>query len=154
MQTLLPYLNRALRNYFNQQPAYVLREDGSRGEAMAKKLAKGIEVKPCEIVIPFTDYHEGAFAPLFFVQRKTFPLILCVRQKHPFSRSIEINDCTILCFKDPPPRRLAPSPPRWRHVKNCRAVYQRNLWTGYRNAQSGSARDHRRGCRGVSPAYS
>lgn len=40
------YLNRALRNYFNQQPAYVLREDGSRGEAMAKKLAKGIEVKP------------------------------------------------------------------------------------------------------------
>ncbi len=46
---------RALRNYFNQQPAYVLREDGSRGEAMAKKLAKGIEVKPGEIVIPFTD---------------------------------------------------------------------------------------------------
>lgn len=45
----------ALRNYFNQQPAYVLREDGSRGEAMAKKLAKGIEVKPGEIVIPFTD---------------------------------------------------------------------------------------------------
>lgn len=66
MQTLLPYLNRALRNYFNQQPAYVLREDGSRGEAMAKKLAKGIEVKPCEIVIPFTDYHEGAFAPFIF----------------------------------------------------------------------------------------
>ena len=104
MQTLLPYLNQALRNYFNQQPAYVLREDGSQGEAM---------------------------------------LILCVRQKHPFSRSIEINDCTIPGIKDPPPRRLAPSPPRWRHVKNCRAVYQRNLWTGYRNAQSGSARDHR-----------
>ena len=52
MQTLLPYLNQALRNYFNQQPAYVLREDGSQGEAMAKKLAKGIEVKPGEIVIP------------------------------------------------------------------------------------------------------
>ncbi|HFV5069255.1 TPA: DUF1439 domain-containing protein, partial [Escherichia coli] len=51
----LPYLNQALRNYFNQQPAYVLREDGSQGEAMAKKLAKGIEVKPGEIVIPFTD---------------------------------------------------------------------------------------------------
>lgn len=50
-----PYLNQALRNYFNQQPAYVLREDGSQGEAMAKKLAKGIEVKPGEIVIPFTD---------------------------------------------------------------------------------------------------
>ena len=55
MQTLLPYLNQALRNYFNQQPAYVLREDGSQGEALAKKLAKGIEVKPGEIVIPFTD---------------------------------------------------------------------------------------------------
>lgn len=55
MQTLLPYLNQALRNYFNQQPAYVLREDGSQGEAMAKKLPKGIEVKPGEIVIPFTD---------------------------------------------------------------------------------------------------
>ncbi|EPB4178460.1 hypothetical protein ACRIXR_003276, partial [Escherichia coli] len=26
-----------------------------QGEAMAKKLAKGIEVKPGEIVIPFTD---------------------------------------------------------------------------------------------------
>lgn len=33
---------------------------------MAKKLAKGIEVKPGEIVIPFTDYHEGAFAPFIF----------------------------------------------------------------------------------------
>ena len=55
VQTLLPHLNQALRNYFNQQPAYVLREDGSQGEAMAKKLAKGIEVKPGEIVIPFTD---------------------------------------------------------------------------------------------------
>ncbi|MFP1454701.1 DUF1439 domain-containing protein [Escherichia coli] len=29
---------------------------GSQGEAMAKKLAKGIEVKPGEIVIPFTDH--------------------------------------------------------------------------------------------------
>ncbi|HAT8034421.1 TPA: hypothetical protein GF039_19565 [Citrobacter rodentium] len=55
MQTLMPYLNQSLRNYFNQQPAYVLREDGSKGEAMAKKYAKGIEVKPGEIVIPFTD---------------------------------------------------------------------------------------------------
>lgn len=66
MQTLLPYLNRALRNYFNQQPAYVLREDGSQGEAMAKKLAKGIEVKLCEIVIPFTDYRRGRIRALYF----------------------------------------------------------------------------------------
>ncbi|EAP6071789.1 lipoprotein [Salmonella enterica] len=55
LQTLLPYLNQSLRSYFNQQPAYVLREDSSKGEALAKKLAKGIEVKPGEIVIPFTN---------------------------------------------------------------------------------------------------
>lgn len=55
LQTLLPYLNQSLRIYFNQRPAYVLREDSSKGEALAKKLAKGIEVKPGEIVIPFTN---------------------------------------------------------------------------------------------------
>jgi hypothetical protein len=54
LQTLMPYLNQSLRNYFNQQPAYIL-EDSSQGEALAKKLAKGIEVKPGEIIIPFTD---------------------------------------------------------------------------------------------------
>ncbi len=37
MQTLLPYLNRALRNYFNQQPSYVLREDGSQGRSNGEK---------------------------------------------------------------------------------------------------------------------
>ena len=55
LQTLMPYLNQSLRNYFNQQPAYVLSEDNSKGEALAKKYAKGIEVKPGEIIIPFTD---------------------------------------------------------------------------------------------------
>lgn len=55
LQTLMPYLNQSLRNYFNQQPAYVLSEDKSKGEALAKKYATGIEVKPGEIVIPFTD---------------------------------------------------------------------------------------------------
>jgi len=55
VQTLLPYLNQSLRNYFNQQPAYILREDASKGEALAKKFAKGIEVKPGEIVIPLTN---------------------------------------------------------------------------------------------------
>lgn len=55
VKTLLPYLNQSLTSYFNQQPAYVLKEDASAGEAMAKKLAKGIEVKPGEIIIPFTD---------------------------------------------------------------------------------------------------
>ncbi|MCD8668342.1 DUF1439 domain-containing protein, partial [Klebsiella pneumoniae] len=46
---------QVLRSYFSQQPAYVLREDASTGEALAKKYAKGIEVKPGEIVIPFTN---------------------------------------------------------------------------------------------------
>ena len=55
LQTLMPYLNQALQNYFNQQPAYVLSEDKSKGESLAKKYAKGIEVKPGEIIIPFTD---------------------------------------------------------------------------------------------------
>lgn len=55
IQTLMPYLNQSLRSYFNQQPAYVLSGDKSKGESLAKKYAKGIEVKPGEIVIPFTD---------------------------------------------------------------------------------------------------
>lgn len=55
LQTLLPYLNQSLSNYFNQRPAFVLREDSSKGEALAKRYAKGIEVKPGEIVIPLTD---------------------------------------------------------------------------------------------------
>ncbi len=57
---------------------------------MAKKLAKGIEVKPGEIAFRLLINHEGAFAPFIFRAKKTFPLILCVRQKHPFSRSIEL----------------------------------------------------------------
>ncbi|MFJ5852114.1 lipoprotein [Enterobacter cancerogenus] len=55
LQTLMPYLNQSLRNYFNQQPAYVLSEDKSKGESLAKKYARGIEVKPGEIIIPFID---------------------------------------------------------------------------------------------------
>lgn len=55
LQTLMPYLSQSLQNYFNQQPAYVLSEDKSKGESLAKKYAKGIEVKPGEIIIPFTD---------------------------------------------------------------------------------------------------
>ncbi|ROU14440.1 lipoprotein [Kluyvera ascorbata] len=55
VQTLIPYLNQSLRTYFNKQPAYVLKEDAGQGEALAKKFAKGIEVKPGEIIIPFTD---------------------------------------------------------------------------------------------------
>lgn len=55
LETLTPYLNQSLRSYFNQHPAYVLSEDGSEGEKLAKRYAKGLEVKPGEIVIPFID---------------------------------------------------------------------------------------------------
>jgi len=55
LQTIIPYLNQSLRSYFNQNPAYVLSNDRSKAEALAKKLAKGIEVRPGEIIIPLTD---------------------------------------------------------------------------------------------------
>lgn len=55
VQTMMPYLNQSLRSYFDKQPAYVLREDASKGEALAKKFAKGIEVKPGKIIIPLTN---------------------------------------------------------------------------------------------------
>lgn len=54
LKTMLPYLNQALRSYFNQNPAWVLSEDRSKGEALAKKHATGIEIKPGAIVIPFS----------------------------------------------------------------------------------------------------
>lgn len=55
MKTLSPYLNQSLKSYFDQKPAYVLREDHSKTEALAKKLAKGIEIKPGQIAIQLTD---------------------------------------------------------------------------------------------------
>lgn len=55
LQTLMPYISQSLRSYFNQNPAYVLSDSNSKAEALAKKLAKGIEVRPGEIVIPFTN---------------------------------------------------------------------------------------------------
>ncbi|GAB7270551.1 MULTISPECIES: lipoprotein [Dickeya] len=55
MQTLTPYLNQSLKSYFDQKPAYVLNPEHSNKEALAKKLAKGIEVKPGQLVIMLTD---------------------------------------------------------------------------------------------------
>ncbi|WP_279027752.1 lipoprotein [Gibbsiella quercinecans] len=55
MKALTPYLNQSLKSYFNQKPAYVLNPENSKTEALARKLAKGLEVKPGELVIPFTD---------------------------------------------------------------------------------------------------
>ncbi|NKI74082.1 lipoprotein [Dickeya sp. CFBP 2040] len=55
LQTLAPYLNQSLKSYFDQKPAYVLNPEHSSKEALAKKLAKGIEVKPGQLVIMLTD---------------------------------------------------------------------------------------------------
>lgn len=54
-KTLTPYLNQSLKSYFDQKPAYVLNAEHSTKEAMAKKLAKGIEVKPGQLVIQLTE---------------------------------------------------------------------------------------------------
>lgn len=55
LNTLTPYLNQSLKDYFNQRPAYVLSTDRSKTESLAKRFAKGLEVKPGELVIPFTE---------------------------------------------------------------------------------------------------
>ncbi|WP_158783091.1 lipoprotein [Pantoea sp. BAV 3049] len=55
LKTLTPYLNQSLKDYFNQKPAYILSSDRSKAESLAKRFAKGLEVKPGELVIPFTD---------------------------------------------------------------------------------------------------
>ncbi|MEG1690332.1 MAG: DUF1439 domain-containing protein, partial [Hafnia sp.] len=41
--------------YFNEKAVYTLDPNKSEKEALAKKLAKGIEIKPGEVIIPFTD---------------------------------------------------------------------------------------------------
>lgn len=57
MDTLLnilsPYLNQSLNSYFGQHPVYILNTGHSKKEALAKKYARGIDVRPGEIVIPF-----------------------------------------------------------------------------------------------------
>lgn len=55
LKTLTPYLNQSLKDYFNQQPAYILSADRTKAESLAKRFAKGLEVKPGELVIPFTE---------------------------------------------------------------------------------------------------
>jgi len=55
MQALTPYLNQSLKAYFDLQPAYVLDGSHSNAEAVAKKLASGLEVKPGALVVHFGD---------------------------------------------------------------------------------------------------
>ncbi|MEM6159722.1 lipoprotein [Erwinia sp. P6884] len=55
LNTLTPYLNQSLKDYFNRKPAYVLSADRSKAESLAKRFAKGLEVKPGKLIIPFTE---------------------------------------------------------------------------------------------------
>jgi len=55
LNTLTPYLSQSLKDYFNQKPAYVLNTDRSKAESLAKRFAKGLVVKPGELIIPFTE---------------------------------------------------------------------------------------------------
>ncbi|GKX53161.1 lipoprotein [Budvicia aquatica] len=53
VKTFIPFLNKALQIYFNDQPVYVLNPENSALEATAQKLAKGIEVKEGKLVFAF-----------------------------------------------------------------------------------------------------
>ncbi len=53
-KVLAPYLDQSLKSFFDNKPAYVLDPNHSKTEALAKKLAKGLEVKPGVLIIPFT----------------------------------------------------------------------------------------------------
>lgn len=55
IQTLLPYLNQTLHNYFNQQPTYILHKNNNQNKTITKKLTKNIKIKPNKIIIPFTN---------------------------------------------------------------------------------------------------
>ncbi|MBP6121227.1 MULTISPECIES: lipoprotein [Providencia] len=55
MSAVIPYLNSSLETFFETQPVYVLNPDNGAAEATAKKLAKGLEIKPGKLVIPLID---------------------------------------------------------------------------------------------------
>lgn len=55
MKALMPYLNESLKLYFNQHPVYVLGADNNQAEALARQLAKRLEVQPGQLVIPFIN---------------------------------------------------------------------------------------------------
>ncbi|MGK2946863.1 MAG: lipoprotein [Candidatus Malihini olakiniferum] len=54
-KTLTPYLNQVLKNYFDQKPVYIFSDEHGKTEALVKKLTKGIEVKPGQIIIHLID---------------------------------------------------------------------------------------------------
>lgn len=52
---ILPIVNNSLKTYFEKNPVYLLQPEKSKAEALAKKIAKGLEVKPGKLVIPLVE---------------------------------------------------------------------------------------------------
>lgn len=52
---ILPIVNNSLKNYFEKNPVYLLQPEKSKAEALAKKIAKGLAVKPGKLVIPLVE---------------------------------------------------------------------------------------------------
>lgn len=48
---ILPIVNNSLKAYFEKNPVYILQPEKSTAEALAKKIAKGLEVKPGKLEI-------------------------------------------------------------------------------------------------------
>lgn len=55
MKAVMPYLDQSLKTFFDQRAVYTLDPNKNEKEALAKKLAKGLEVKPGVLVIPLAD---------------------------------------------------------------------------------------------------
>lgn len=55
ISAVIPYLNSSLETFFETQPVYVLDPNNGAAEATAKKLAKGLEIKPGKLIIPLVD---------------------------------------------------------------------------------------------------
>ena len=55
VSAVIPLLNNSLETFFGTQPVYVLNPENGAAEATAKKLAKGLEIKPGKLVIPLVD---------------------------------------------------------------------------------------------------
>lgn len=52
---ILPIINNSLKAYFEKNPVYLLQAEKNKAEALAKKIAKGLEVKPGKLVIPLVE---------------------------------------------------------------------------------------------------
>ncbi|MCW2254877.1 hypothetical protein M2263_000968 [Providencia alcalifaciens] len=55
ISAVMPYLNSSLGAFFSTQPVYVLNPENGAAEVTARKLAKGLEIKPGKLVIPLVD---------------------------------------------------------------------------------------------------